>query len=628
MARTAFWLVICFALPMAAACADEEPGAQPTEEPVFDIGTTLGNSFSDLALLPTRLTAFNMHEDAAIASYTCCHPDQEEQIEQALEANAAFLELYPTSDYADDALIHSARVNAVKPHMPDRLAALNQLALGYPDSDLWDDAMWELGQALGTTKEYGDQIDVLTRLVDRRPNSVHADDALLTLARTFAHIKDEPGALQAMERLASGYPSSEFCDDAYYEVGKAYMDTGRYGDAIGAFTELMQRFPMSDFVDDAQFNVAQCLRHAKDHQVALDAYRFLLQAMPGSPLCRSAMQEINSIMHLRDASAGPDFLDLNAPIPADEAQDLWEYAQYRETYREYDEAIRAYRQFISRFPGHDNYDDAWFHMGLCYQQTNRLFRKINNAPGPDQLYKLEREFRAATGMATIPSDRKLSAVEDAVGCFAVVVNNLVGSNLRPIALREISKAYEQSDMPDEAAQTYQEMTVYFPYATEPDDGDKRGKGALAKTLGYYADPAHYPDCAPRYRELSRAYPDVFPPELSENRDDFLTAMHLMHQHADHAFYEMTKHIPYRLTVDDLRQDTAFIYACLNMQRGQYTAAARQLEPLVAMRTSDFAAPATYVYARALQMLGQTEQAAKAYQTVIDVPNPELKLKPA
>ena len=38
----------------------------------FDIGSTLTSSFRDLALLPTRLTYYNQHEDAALASYTCC----------------------------------------------------------------------------------------------------------------------------------------------------------------------------------------------------------------------------------------------------------------------------------------------------------------------------------------------------------------------------------------------------------------------------------------------------------------------------------------------------------------------------------------------------------------------------
>jgi len=609
-------LAVCSLVAVAAVQA-EETATETTEEPVYDIGSALNSSFSDLAKLPTRLTAYNLHDDAATASYTCCRPDQEEQIEQALAANDNFLTLYPGSDFADDALIHSIRVNSVKRDILHEMDSLNRLCLQYPDSDLWDDGMWLLASCLGANKEFADQVDVLTKLVDRNPTSLYAPQALDALAATFAHVKDEPGTLRALEQLAHGYPSSDLCDGAYYRVAEAYLASGDYGPALGAYTELVQRYPMSDYVDDAQFKIAECLRHDGNQEGALNAYRFLLQAMPGSPNCRAAMREINSLIHLHDATAQPDFLDLEAPIPADEAQDLWDYAQRCENYRQYDEAIASYRQFIARFPGHDCYDDAWFHMGACYQETNKLFQKINKSTGPDQLFKLEPEFRAATGMATVPSGQQLSAVEDAVGCYAVVVNNLVGSSLRVPALREIARCYEQSDQPDDAAMTYQEMVIFFPYAFDPDDGQLNGKGAVAKTLRYYADPAHYPDCAATYAALAQAYPEIFPPNLVEDRDTFLTTMYLYQQHADHALEELRHHIPYRFSVDDLQQDARYVLACLNMQRGQYQIAAQQLEPFVNAISSDFSAPATFVYGHAQEALGNPEKAAQAYQLVVD-----------
>jgi len=38
--------------------------AQDTD---FDISRAIGTSFSDVALLPTRLTSYNQHDDAATA---------------------------------------------------------------------------------------------------------------------------------------------------------------------------------------------------------------------------------------------------------------------------------------------------------------------------------------------------------------------------------------------------------------------------------------------------------------------------------------------------------------------------------------------------------------------------------
>jgi len=312
--------------------------------------------------------------------------------------------------------------------------------------------------------------------------------------------------------------------------------------------------------------------------------------------------------------------DLQGHYPCDDAQDLWDFAAHYQNYRQFADAIAAYTDFIRAFPGHDNYDDAWFNIGVCYQETNRLFQKINENKGPDELFRLQDDTHRATGRAleTLPSDGQLSAVGDAAGAFAVVVNNLVGSNLRDRALRDIDRSDDHSNLTDEAAFTYQEKIIHFPYESEPDEGDMRGKGALCKTLRYYADPEHYPEGKDRYALLARAHPDVFPGALYEDQEQFLALMQLYLRHAEHDFYEMGRHIPHRLSIDDLRQDARYYLACLNMERGETKAAINLLKPYFSAPTSDFSAPAAYVFARANEIRGNKEDAEKAYRWIIDV----------
>lgn len=602
---------MCFLLAGVSFAEEGVEATSVTQEPTFDIGSVANRMFADLALLPTRLTSYNSHDDAATASYTCCKPDQEEQIERALKANADFVNLYPTSDFADDALFHSGRVNSVKRDMLHQMASFAAVVRNYPDSDLWDDAAWNLAQCYGSDKDRPNQIAVLTALLEKRPHSVHADDACLSLARAFMDLRDEQGALRTFEALAAQYRTSEYCDDALYQIGAKYQELGSYDQAIAAYQDLLATWPMSDYVDDSQIGIADCLRAMQNRRDALTAYQLVIRRMPGSPKVRKAMTEVNTLI--------PDSYDLKAHYPCDDAQDLIDLAQHYQNYRQFSDAIAAYRDFIRRFRGHDFYDDAWFRIGVCYQEMNRLFQKINDAKGPDELFKLQDDFQRGTGvLSTIPSDRELSAVQDAVSAFAVVVNNLIGSNLRDEALREIAKSYEHSNMLEQAAFTYQEKVIYFPYETEPDEGDSRGKGALCKTLRYYADPKNYPAGSARYRLLAKAHPDVFPLELYENREQFLALMKLYLRHAEHSFFEMTKHIPYRLSIDDLRQDARFYQACLNMQQGYPKAATKLLKPFLSAPTSDFAAPGAYVYARAEEQLGDRKSAAEAYQWILDV----------
>jgi hypothetical protein len=100
MKRLSLLIVVVLTTGAAAFC-----------EETFNIGATLTPTLNDIALLPTRLTSFNQHDDAATASYTCCKPWQEVEILKAIKANQDFLNRYPNSDFAPAALMHYAWVN-------------------------------------------------------------------------------------------------------------------------------------------------------------------------------------------------------------------------------------------------------------------------------------------------------------------------------------------------------------------------------------------------------------------------------------------------------------------------------------------------------------------------------------
>ncbi len=103
MSRIAVAIVLLILVLGTVAVAEE-----------FDISGVLGSSFSDIALLPSRLTYYNEHDDAATASYTCCKPYQHKEIEQAIRANEVFLDKYGGTDFGDDTLMHYAWVTSVK----------------------------------------------------------------------------------------------------------------------------------------------------------------------------------------------------------------------------------------------------------------------------------------------------------------------------------------------------------------------------------------------------------------------------------------------------------------------------------------------------------------------------------
>ncbi len=587
-------------------------GAASAQEDVFDLTGALGRSFEDIALLPTRLTAYNEHDDAARATYTCCKPWQEEEIEQALRANAAFLLTHRTSDYADDTLMHNARVTSVKRDFRAEIAAYYQLLRDYPDSDLADDACWGLARMLIRDRDHVAAIDALNDLIFTWPNSVWADDAHFAIATEFREVDDEQGYLEALQGLVEKHPRSDYCAQALSMLADKYREVENYEAAIAASEDLMARFPYSDYLDDALFNIGEARRHMGEPFAALEAYRSLIEDLPGSRLINRAMREANTLARnlRRRGRDAPALYNTEAENSGELARDMYDYARHLQNYRQFKPAIDTYRRFVRQFPGSDNYDDALYNIGVCYQQMNILFEDINAAEGPEDLFRLQRRFEDAVGRrGATPGGEQLSAVRDAASAFAHVVNHLQGSAMRDDALYEIAKTYEDSERNEDMVYTYQQLVVYFP-------GSEHEMEALYEVLKFYASPSNYETARLIYPELSAAYPNLFPPGLEASKNEFLTLMRSYFSHVDFGWYEYHHHhIPYRITCADLGPDAAFTLAALNMARGEYRQAQQQLEPLTALRTHDLCVPATFLLAQACERRGQDRRAEELYATV-------------
>ncbi|MFQ6133565.1 MAG: tetratricopeptide repeat protein [Armatimonadota bacterium] len=581
-----------------------------------DLEIRTGHSFADIALLPTRLTAYNAHDDSSKATYVCCRPDQEEQIALALKANDAFLNVHAGSDFADDTLMFNTRIDAVRKNFRHSVESQLQLLERYPESDLADDAAWGLASRFREDQDHAAAIQTLQWLVDHFPFSTWSDDALALIAAEMRKIRDEQGALAALQVLAQRYPHSEHCASAHYEIAAKYQELGNFEAAVEGYMMLIRRYPCSDYVDDAQFKIGQCFRAMRRPMEAVQAYEFLINRMPGSQHVPSAMREANTlyVQNSRrgggDARQGP--YNLQAPNSKEAADELYAVAHSRQNYRRYREAVGGYRTFVQRFPGHDKYDDALYNIGVCYQELNLLFGRINQAQGPDDLFKLSPEWRDATGaLQGIPTDRELKAVDDAVGAFALVANNLIGSPLRDDAIYQIAKSYEDVGQADDEAFTYQQLLINFP-------GSEYETEALYRLLKYYRDPANYETASQMYKSLSKAVPDVFPPILAEDKADFLHVMGLYFEHVNHGWEEYhLHHIPYRVTMPDLVPEASYYSAAIMLKRGDPAKARKLLAQPASLVTNDFGTPALYLLGAAAKLSGDIETAEKAYQEVCD-----------
>ncbi|MGC9320274.1 MAG: tetratricopeptide repeat protein, partial [Armatimonadota bacterium] len=203
----------------------------------------------------------------------------------------------------------------------------------------------------------------------------------------------------------------------------------------------------------------------------------------------------------------------------------------------------------------------------------------------------------------------LTAVSDAASAFAEVVNNLIGSELRDDALYEIAKTYEDSERTEDMVYTYLQLVTHFP-------GSEHHMEALYEVLKYFHEVDNFEIAALMYPELSAAYPSLFPEGLTASENEFLTVMRAYFSHVDFAWFEYHHHhIPYRVTCADLGPDAAVTLAALNMARGNYRQARKQLEPVLQLRTNDLCGPATFLLAQCCEREGKRARAEELYSTV-------------
>jgi TolA-binding protein len=595
----------------------------------FDITKAVQPSFHDLALLPTRLTAYNQHDDAASASYTCCKLRQEAKIKEAIQAGEAFLNRFADTAFADNTYMHYGRVSELRPDAWRNVEwAYRSLEELLPDSDLADDACWKLGNLYVTDRQHAEAIATFEYLVKKWPASIWAPSALHLLLHEYSATNQERNTLDVLNELAYKYPKSEYCPESLYDVAKRYKEVEDYRSAINALRDLQRDFPYSDLLDDAQMCIAECMRLSGNLQGALDAYNDLIHNWYGSSLTNQAMREANNLMKQIHGGAGRTAGALYDPLawdPQKEADELWNReAKHLQNNGAHLEAIAKFKEFIKRFPGNDKWDDAWYEIGMTYLRQDQLFQEINRAKGPDDVARLRGDYQTSTGSTgPVPTNGKLSALRQAQEAFAYIANELKGSSLQCEALGQVARCFipygdiEESTPPD-AAYTYQEMVIHFPYATctcpwYPDA--TWPVYAFCRMLSFYADEKNWEVSQRMYPALSAEYPDVFPVGLESDKTSFYELMKLYEAKTGYAYMEMGHHIRYGIGPSDLIPEAHYFQAAMLMNLGQYKPAADLLAPVTGLKGHDLVGPATYLYAQCMMKLGDMNTARQATEVL-------------
>lgn len=590
-----------FVPPGGAAVDDDLPAATGARAPTQD-------AFQKLARLASRLSIYNSHDDAATATYTCCRPDQKDQIAKAERANTIFLERFPQSDFADDTLFHMAQLAQLQENVPDQVMYYERLARDYPGSDLADDALWRLSQLYGqdaASRELA--CGVLQHLVDAYPLSTHASQAIAGLLQMAISDRDSDRADAMARQLFERFPRTCRTPGSLLALADTARDNGAPDQAEFYYNLIANNYPYSDSFDDALWGKAQMAVTQGAEKPARKALDDFLNACPASPFFRQAAQDYNRVLR-------GNAINVSGRLAMDAAEEVWQEAEHARNYREFDRAIGLYREFLANFPGNDHYDDALLNIGLSLKEMNVLCNTINNANGPEDLNRVREAWARASGGGAMPRPGTADTSGGAADALMECAFGAPGTGLAAEALHELAEVFEDMKMPELRAEVFQKLVIYYPECN-PDYGTE----ALGELLEWYAKEAVWPDAVPLYLELADAYPSIFPARLAQNPDLLLSVLKAYEREASHAWYERhLGHIPHRtFGPGDLVDDSYYVLGGLLVSAGEVKAGIPLLREVASMSTSDFAAPALYDLARAHEKLGQFREAGAVYQELAD-----------
>jgi len=242
----------------------------------------------------------------------------------------------------------------------------------HPESKYVDDALWVIGKSRYNMTEYIASDKKLRELVIRFPDSKYADDAYYYIGMGQFWMKKYELALESFNHVKDD-KKSDFKDDAAFNI--AYMDfiNENYNSAILSFEELFKAFPKSDSAATAQFFIGVCQDSLGEYIEAIQAYKNVEKYGPSHELY------FDSRFAYGSAALKADSIELGMSIFDNlskqeryferSSQIRLKIAEGMNLMGKTEEAESEYLKVIEQFPKTNQSAEAYYKLGLIYQDT-------------------------------------------------------------------------------------------------------------------------------------------------------------------------------------------------------------------------------------------------------------------
>jgi tetratricopeptide (TPR) repeat protein len=195
------------------------------------------------------------------------------------EAKAQFDQLgrqFPTSRFADDALLQTANVDFEKGAYQQAIGSYSKLIGTRPKSLLLPTALLKRAVAYSNLEQYDPAIADYKRILNEFGQSSAAQSALLGLQNALddANRTEEFGAVLAQYKRAN--PSAGNVEQVEFENARNLSAGGKYPQAISALLDFLQTYPGSGSGYEARYLLADAYQRVNDPANALRYYALVM----------------------------------------------------------------------------------------------------------------------------------------------------------------------------------------------------------------------------------------------------------------------------------------------------------------------------------------------------------------
>ena len=293
----------------------------------------------------------------------------------------------------------------------------NKVVMYHPQSKYIDDALWIIGKSRYNMAEFVAADKKLMELIVRDPESDFVDDAYFYIGMSQFWLNDYERANDAFQSVLK-LKKSGYKDDAAFTL--AYMEylESDFSNAVALFEKMIKDYRKSDSLATAQFFIAVSYDSLGENLLAIEAYRKIKDFGPSHDLYFDAQYAYGASALKADSiklgmeifsnlAKSERYFDKSSIIRLKLAEGMYLSGKI-------DEAVEEYLKIIEQFPGTEQAAEAYYRLGLIYQNDVFDLAKAKEYYNKTTQEKRDSEFRNLA-LARSAQIAKLETYRDKLG---------------------------------------------------------------------------------------------------------------------------------------------------------------------------------------------------------------------